>query len=87
MKENTLLYVLQFLTGVIIIQMLIIAIHTQFAALALPGLFPGGMGSPLNIQSITTIQLLIFFVFDIAGGIGFVALVNGRGNDRLRSGA
>ncbi len=87
MQGNSLIYALQFLTGAIIIQMLILAIPAQFAALPLSGLVPGGTGTLLNIQNITAIQALIFGIFDIAGGVGFVALVNGRGGGLLRSGA
>ncbi len=87
MKENTLIYALQFLTGAIIIQMLMLAIPAQFAALPLSGLVPGGTETLLNIQNITAIQVLIFLIFDIVGGAGFVALVNGRGGSLLRSGA
>ncbi|MDN7023665.1 hypothetical protein FGU65_01915 [Methanoculleus sp. FWC-SCC1] len=86
MKGNSLMYALQFVTGAMIIQMLILAVPAQFAALPLPGIAPGILGNPLNVQSLTAVQALLFLIFDIAGGLGFIALVNKNGGDLFQSG-
>ena len=70
---------LQFVTGAIVTQILLIGLASQMGALDAAGIvqgFAGGLGTV--IRSLSTLDLALFGIFDLAGGIGFCALINAQ---------
>jgi hypothetical protein len=79
-------YIFQFIIGACITQILLLVFSMQTgtadAVIALPGM--AGDWHEIT-QHLTSTQLLLFGIFDIAGGIGFSAIVNGAAGGIFRT--
>jgi hypothetical protein len=69
----------QFIIGVFITQILLLVLTSQLGLLDVTGVLQGYTGKGIELfQNISSMHILLFGIFDLAGGIGFSVLVNGR---------
>jgi hypothetical protein len=79
MSGDTASFAYHFIIGAIITQVLLLSISVHYGPLGNAGAIqdPGAIWDGIASQ-LTATRLLLFGLFDCAGGLGFSALANGR---------